>query len=74
MNFLLRRQVRDAIAYILGAIGFLHELFLQHADRPFLLTASLALMGFPLVFNGEEKLKKQGKLPSSEKSDDDDSA
>lgn len=63
MNFLLRRPIRDAIAYLLGALGFLHELFLQHADRPFLLTASLALMGFPLVFSGEEKLKQNGKLP-----------
>ena len=66
MNFLLRRPIRDAIAYILGAIGFLHELLIQHADRPFLLTASLALMGFPLVFSGEERLKKAGKLPSED--------
>jgi hypothetical protein len=69
MNFTIRRQVRDAIAYILGAMGFLHELFLQHADRPFLLTASLALMGFPLVFSGEEKLKENGKHPFSDKED-----
>jgi hypothetical protein len=69
MNFTIRRQLRDAIAYILGAMGFLHELFLQHADRPFLLTASLALMGFPLVFSGEEKLKESGKHPFSNKKD-----
>lgn len=69
MNFTIRRQARDAMAYILGAMGFLHELLLQHADRPFLLTASLALMGFPLVFSGEEKLRKSGKLPSSDKED-----
>jgi len=68
MNFLLARPIRDAIAYILGATGFLHELFIQHADRPFLLTASLALMGFPLVFTGEQKLKETGKLPTSENS------
>jgi len=64
MNPLNQRQVRDAIAYILGAIGFLHELIIAHGDRPFLLTASLALMGFPLVFSGEKKLKENGKLPS----------
>jgi hypothetical protein len=67
MNFSIRRQTRDAMAYILGAIGFLHELLIQHADRPFLLTASLALMGFPLVFSGEEKLKESGKHPLSDK-------
>jgi hypothetical protein len=63
---LLPRPVRDAIAYLLGAFGFLHELIIAHAERPFLLTASLALMGFPLVFSGEQKLKNVGKLPSEE--------
>lgn len=66
MNLLLHRATRDSIAYILGALGFVHELFLAHAERPFLLTASLALMGFPLVFSGEQKLKQNGKISSSD--------
>jgi hypothetical protein len=49
--------MREALAFAIGAIGFLHELILAHADRPFLLTASLALMGVPLVFRGDEKLR-----------------
>lgn len=57
------REDREVIAYILGGAGFAHELFIAQAERPFLLTASLALMGFPLVLKGEEKLREKGKLP-----------
>lgn len=56
----LSRQTKEALAYVLGASGFLHELILYQGERPFLLTASLALMGFPLVFKAEEK-RKNGK-------------
>lgn len=55
----MNREIREATAYILGGLGFLHELFLQQAERPFLLTASLALMGFPLVFKTDELLAKR---------------
>lgn len=59
----MTREDREAIAYVLGGAGFIHELFIAQAERPFLLTASLALMGFPLVLKGEEKLREKGKLP-----------
>lgn len=58
--------MKEVIAYLLGGMGFLHELIIAQAERPFLLTASLALMGFPLVFKAEEKLKKSGTLPEGE--------
>lgn len=62
------RKLKEATAYILGSLGFLHELFIQQGDRPFLLTASLALMGFPLVFRSEESFvsKKNTKSNGSE--------
>lgn len=59
----MSREDREAVAYILGGVGFAHELFIAQAERPFLLTASLALMGFPLVLKGEQKLREKGKLP-----------
>ncbi len=51
------RETKETLAYVLGGLGFLHELIIANAERPFLLTASLALMGFPLVLKGEERLK-----------------
>lgn len=64
------REFRESLAYAFGAVGFLHELFLAHAERPFLLTASLALMGFPLVFKGDEKLKAKFNQPGEEKKEE----
>lgn len=51
---------RDRVFVIAGLIGFFHELLIANIERPFVLTASLALMGFPLVLKGEERLKKNG--------------
>ena len=51
----MNREFRDTLAYILGGLGFLHELLIAQAERPFLLTASLALMGFPLVFKADQR-------------------
>lgn len=45
------------MTFLLGAGGFLHELLLTHGERPFLLTASLALMGFPFVLGVESRVK-----------------
>ena len=59
----LSRENKEAVAYVMGGMGFAHELFIAQGERPFLLTASLALMGFPLVLKGEEKLRERGKLP-----------
>lgn len=61
--WLLTHITRDKIFVLIGAIGFFHELFITNVERPFILTASLALMGFPLVLRGEEKLKKNGTPP-----------
>lgn len=43
---------------MLGAFGFIHELLLAHGERPFIISASLALMGLPFVIRGEDKLKE----------------
>lgn len=52
---------RDRIFVVLGAAGFLHELLLANIERPFVLTASLALMGFPLVLKADSKIRSNGK-------------
>lgn len=43
---------------MLGAIGFLHELLFASTERPFVISACLALMGLPFVLRGEDKLKE----------------
>jgi hypothetical protein len=50
---------RNAITFCLGAAGFIHELLFTAVERPFILTASLALMGFPFVLSAESKLKER---------------
>jgi hypothetical protein len=40
----------------LGAFGFLHELILGGAERPFLLALSGALMGLPFVLAADGKI------------------
>jgi hypothetical protein len=42
----------------LGAFGFLHELILGGAERPFLLALSGALMGLPFVLAADGKITK----------------
>ena len=66
----LKRELRDAITYILGGVGFLHELIIANAERPFILTASLALLGFPLVLKGEEKIFKSNQNKNTQSKDD----
>lgn len=46
--------------FCLGAVGFLHELFTTGVERPFILTAALALMGLPFVLTGTNG-KRNGK-------------
>jgi hypothetical protein len=41
----------------LGAFGFLHELILGGAERPFLLALSGALMGLPFVLAADGKVR-----------------
>lgn len=41
--------------FVLGATGFIHELLFAHSERPYLIAASLALMGLPLAIRADEK-------------------
>lgn len=40
--------------FVLGATGFLHELFSNGAERPFILALSGALMGLPFVLAADK--------------------
>ena len=49
---------RDTVLVTIGAIGFLHEVFMgTPTERPQLIYASIALMCSPLVLRGEERLR-----------------
>lgn len=41
----------------IGAFGFLHELLLANGERPYLITATLALMGLPIALRADERRK-----------------
>ena len=43
--------------FALGAVGFLHELILGGAERPFLLALSGALMGLPFVLAADRAMR-----------------
>lgn len=58
IRLLSGRAVREVATFSLGVVGFLHELLLAPTERPFLISASLALMGLPFVLRGEDKLKE----------------
>ena len=49
---------RDTIMFALGATGFLHELILGGAERPFMLALCGALMGLPFVLAADSKLRQ----------------
>jgi hypothetical protein len=51
------KDLRDTIMFLLGAGGFLHELVIATAERPFILAASSALMGLPFVLKADERLR-----------------
>ena len=48
--------------FLAGMGGFLHELFYQGVERPFILTACLALMGLPVLLGADRtiQVKKKG--------------
>jgi hypothetical protein len=52
------RAVRELATFLLGAGGFAHELLVAPTERPFIISASLALMGLPFVLRGEDKLRE----------------
>jgi hypothetical protein len=47
--------------FAIGAFGFVHEVvFVQPPqERPFLIAASMALMGLPFLFAGETMVKRR---------------
>jgi hypothetical protein len=45
------RISRDLVMFALGAFGFVHEVLVSGLERPFVLTACMALMGLPFVLN-----------------------
>ena len=42
-----RRVTRDAVMFMVGLLGTVHETVLRQADRPFLLALFAAMMGLP---------------------------
>lgn len=63
------RNLRNALLFGLGALGFIHELFTPIAgatERPTLLIVSATMMGLPLFLRAEEKIRR------SEKNEDED--
>ncbi len=46
--------------FLIGALGFFHEVLLTGQERPFLITACLALMGLPFVLSADNKYRKNG--------------
>lgn len=54
--------MREFLLFSLGAAGFVHEVFFAQGptERPFLVAASLALMGLPFVMNADRALRKNG--------------
>jgi hypothetical protein len=52
---------RSTIMFAAGLAGFLHELLLRSAERPYLLALCGALMGLPFVLKADEQIKGSGK-------------
>lgn len=55
---LSRLKIREAALFAIGAVTFAHEVFYVTTERPFLIAASLALMGLPFVLAGESRLRR----------------
>lgn len=54
----MSRNTRDALMFTLGAGGFLHELLVSQAERPFLLALCGAMMGLPFVLSADSKVRR----------------
>lgn len=52
-------QLQGIVCFFLGAAIVIHETLLTNGDRPYILTAALALMGFPFVLGFETKSLKR---------------
>lgn len=62
-EFLNRIPWRSFGMFILGAGGFLHELFTNGAERPLLLALSGALMGLPFFLSADQKRAEHREPP-----------
>ena len=63
-----RFKVREAVLFVIGTVTFGHEVFYAETERPFLIAASLALMGLPFVLAGEERLRRNGRNGNGDRS------
>lgn len=50
-------KYKEIAMFALGGGGFMHELLFVAVERPFIIAASLGLMGLPFVIRGENSLK-----------------
>ena len=55
--------------FVLGATGFLHELFSHGSERPFILALSGALMGLPFVL-AADRLVSPPEPPNEDSADE----
>lgn len=60
LSSLTARQAREVAMFLMGATAFMHEVLAEGVERPFILSASLALMGLPFVLKGERALRENG--------------
>jgi hypothetical protein len=55
----LGKDERDALTFLLGLAGVIHELVTHQAgERPYLLTVLGGLLGLPLVLRKNDQLKE----------------
>lgn len=54
-------RLRELVLFLIGAATFVHEVIYSLTERPFLIAASLAMMGFPLVLRSDAWVRKNGK-------------
>ncbi len=45
--------------FLIGAIGFFHELIVSQAERPFILALAGALMGLPFVLSADGNIRSK---------------
>ena len=60
------QRVRDIALFIFGAIGFFHELLIREEPHLYMIIASGALMGIPLVLQADEKRRTDGDADESQ--------
>lgn len=51
------RLSRDAVIFITGIVGIVHEIFFSEADRPYLVVLFAAMIGLPAFLRIDERGK-----------------